>query len=151
MVDAVKEGVTVEVFLVVSLLPLTVIVVMVLPSGDTTVLVCENSFLLIFFSYFIILKHTVFEFISGAKYSKYTVPDTGLLISEMTSPSNGSDIIPRISPRSTRFPISIRLLKMPDASERICLVLLSSIIFVMYPGGVLALTMPCLSRKRSIA
>ena len=126
-VVVVVEVVTVEVFLVVSLLPLTVIVVMVLPSGDTTVLV------------------------SGAKYSKYTVPDTGLLISETTSPSNGSDIIPRISPRSTRFPIFIRLLKMPDASERICLVLLSSIIFVMYPGGVLALTMPCLSRKRSIA
>ena len=26
------------------------------------------------------MKHTVFEFISGAKYSKYTVPETVLLI-----------------------------------------------------------------------
>ena len=44
VVDAVKEVVTVEVFSAASLLPLTVIVVTVFPSGDTTVLVCENSF-----------------------------------------------------------------------------------------------------------
>ena len=84
VVDAVNEVVTVEVFSVFSLLPLTVIVVTVFPSGDTTVFVCEKSFLLIFFSYFIILKHTVFEFISGAKYSKYTVPETVLLIDSWT-------------------------------------------------------------------
>ena len=35
---------TVLEFPVVSLLPLTVIVVTVFPSGDTTVFVCENSF-----------------------------------------------------------------------------------------------------------
>jgi len=70
---------TVDEFSVVSLLPLTVTVVMVLPSGDTTVLVSENSFfiflLLILESdiraddirpYLIILKQTVFEFISGS-------------------------------------------------------------------------------------
>ena len=48
VVDAVNEVVTVEVFSFVSLLPLTVIVVIVFPSGDTTVLDCENSFLFIF-------------------------------------------------------------------------------------------------------
>lgn len=63
-------------------------------------------------NYLIILKQTVLEFISGSWYSKYTVPETGLLISDTTSPSNGSEIRPRMSPLSTRFPMSIRLLKM---------------------------------------
>ena len=79
MLLAVNVVETVDEFSVVSLLPLTVIVVMVLPSGDTTVLVSENSFfiflLLILESdiraddirpYLIILKQTVFEFISGS-------------------------------------------------------------------------------------
>jgi hypothetical protein len=39
---------TVFEFSVVSLLPLTVIVVTVFPSGDTTVLVCENSFFMVY-------------------------------------------------------------------------------------------------------
>ena len=47
VVDVVNEVVTVEMFSVVLLLPLTFIVVMVLPSGDTTVFVCEKSFLFI--------------------------------------------------------------------------------------------------------
>lgn len=79
MLLAVNVVETVDEFSVVSLLPLTVIVVMVLPSGDMTVLVSENSFfiflLLILESdiraddirpYLIILKQTVFEFISGS-------------------------------------------------------------------------------------
>ena len=52
VVDAVNEVVTVEVFSFVSLLPLTVIVVIVFPSGDTTVLDFENSFLFISFLLF---------------------------------------------------------------------------------------------------
>ena len=44
VVLAVNEVETVDEFTVVSLLPLTVIVVTVLPSGDTTVFVSENSF-----------------------------------------------------------------------------------------------------------
>ena len=47
MVDEVKEVVTAEVLSVVSLLPLTDIVVTVFPSGDITVFVCEKSFLFI--------------------------------------------------------------------------------------------------------
>ena len=79
MVLAVNVVETVDEFSVVSLLPLTVIVVMVLPSGDTTVLVSENSFFMVLLLilesdiraddirlYLIILKQTVFEFISGS-------------------------------------------------------------------------------------
>ena len=48
VVLVVNEVETVLEFSVVSLLPLTVIVVTVFPSGDTTVFVSENSFFLVF-------------------------------------------------------------------------------------------------------
>ena len=76
---AVKVVDTVLEFSVVSLLPLTVIVVTVFPSGDTTVFVSENSFFMVLpliigsdiraddiRPYLMILKHTVLEFISGS-------------------------------------------------------------------------------------
>jgi hypothetical protein len=62
------------------LLPHTLIVVTVLPSGEIIVFVSQNLFLSIISPHFIILKQTVLALISGLWYAKYTIPETGVLI-----------------------------------------------------------------------
>ena len=66
VVLAVKVVETVDEFSVVSQLPLTVIVVTVLPSGDTAVFVSENSFFIAIPLFPILLNQPVSIFLADS-------------------------------------------------------------------------------------